>query len=275
MKLIEYFRNAIGQLVNLRPLVRFLALCLTVTVLSMNHYQINFLAETLGSFTSREATLIVRIQQLENDITELKRVGTVPPKETNQQALPKALGNEKGAEEKLLEQASNYNKDLLITVFFALLGTVSTIALAVFGINFFANIFSRQQDREILGNELEQILLPRLQKYHDQTSAIVNRRISWLEYKAAVISAERSLKGCYLKHPLALEERGQAIKILFSLCQNDPSENAEYQLNNELTLLNSMLKDFNQEIADKGFNDNVRAKKLRKNLAYRIAKKCY
>jgi hypothetical protein len=196
---------------------------------------------------------------------------TVQPEE-NQQAVPKAPDKEKGTEEKLLEQASNYNKDLLITVFFALLGTVSTIALAVFGINFFANIFSRQQDREILGNELEQILLPQLQKYHDQTSAIVNRRISWLEYKIAIISSKNASKGSYLEHTLALEEQGQAIKILFSLYQNSPTENVDYQLSDDLLSLKVMLEDFNKGILsnNKHVQDSVRATTLRKNLVLRI-----
>jgi hypothetical protein len=61
MKLREYSKNAVGQLVSLRPPVRFLALCLTAIVLSVNYWQINFLVETVGNPNDKKAPLIVRI----------------------------------------------------------------------------------------------------------------------------------------------------------------------------------------------------------------------
>jgi hypothetical protein len=137
--------------------------------------------------------------------------------------------------EKKLDTLRQYNSDLLNTVFFSLLGTVATISLTIFGIDFFSRFMNQEKEKEavikFLGNHLEEYCSGLVGKY---TSSL-NRKILWLEYQGSTLIADNlSEKDIIFGKYLSFEERLRALETLCQLSsqrQGDtPNRCIEFEL---------------------------------------------
>jgi hypothetical protein len=231
----------------------------------------------MTSIGTTVAQLEKKTQQLSNEVTSIKVTGKV----AGQSEIPPNASNEqKSTEKELLEQSQSYNKDLLITVFFSLLGTVATIGLTIFGLNFFANFLSREQERKLLEKELQdflqnQLIQERGSRREETAQQIfsLSKRMHWLEYKLSTVASDDAVKRGYLKHPIALQEKSRGIQILGELQEGDQSQDVAEQLKEELKILLIMLQNFLDEIQSQQLSseDGQRHQKIRRTLISNIS----
>ncbi|MGI0491775.1 hypothetical protein ACN4EG_08175 [Alkalinema pantanalense CENA528] len=310
MSLAQHYHNVFQRLTGKNSLWKLTALCLAMVISgsivlfdqinSVNNQvkQLNAKIEKIEQENYQLFDQIVKASKILEQSKDLKQDVLAFSQQLQTLQLDKAQGSQnitdsKSTEKELLEFSKNYNKDLLITVFFALLGTVATIALAVFGINFFANIFSREQDRELVKNAMEKLLNLELRKVYRQQDRFkreqqeqqkivvaihhqvnsLNRIIQWLEYELTTITSEMALEGSHLSYPIALQEKSRGICILSNLLQDVEGEkDINNQLKEELKSLCSMLEQLLGEIEKQELSsdDQQRHKKIRRLLVDRV-----
>jgi hypothetical protein len=156
-----------------------------------------------------------KIQKLETQ--QLKVTGTTSTNEN------KANQQTNLSKEDYQKDLKDFQKDFLNTVFLSLLGTAISIALAILGLQFFANIFVREQDKKEVKEELKKIIKIDLEKMEqrllntiEQRVRLTETKLNWLEYQTVVLSAEQleQHETKFERGADILQERIRAIRVL-------------------------------------------------------------
>jgi hypothetical protein len=140
----------------------------------------------------------------------------------------------------------DYNDKLLNTVFFALVGTVSTIVLGVFALNFFADLFKGEIQKNDIKQKVIDDLASPLRDYMNSLSVnnlkSLQERINWLEYQVSSTSASNLSNQSDLGKLLSVQSRIQAIKSAVQLQNNHQGDSVEKCVNYELSELTKVLE---------------------------------
>jgi hypothetical protein len=161
-----------------------------------------------------------------NQQTQANNLETQQPKVTGTASIDESKANQQKnlSKEDYQKDLKDFQKEFLNTVFLSLLGTAISIALTILGLQFFANIFVREQDKRELKEELKKIIKIDLEKMEqrllntiEQRVRLTETKLNWLEYQTVVLSAEQ-LEQHETKFERGggdiLQERIRAIRIL-------------------------------------------------------------
>jgi hypothetical protein len=191
----------------------------TVAVLGVSSIDMSIYAQNpLSTNTSNKSPGTNRQNQIQKLETQQPKVtGTTSTNEN------KANQQTNLSKEDYQKDLKDFQKDFLNTVFLSLLSTAISIALAILGIQFVANIVVRDQDKREVKEELKKIIQIELREMEQRLLNTIEQRVhlteiklNWLEYQTAVLSVEQ-LKQQETKFELAadiLKEHIRAIRIL-------------------------------------------------------------